>query len=193
MVAVRSIPFLTIGKDLCVTGSALLFQGCDLLSRAIECFSEFSHCAPIIRLEDFGVQEGLVLFEALKHGITPNCLIERCTAYEGYIYLFVPEGLTFDAKQGFYRYLLRKHMDGTPFDFPALLENAIVHVKEDDTALFCSEAYDAALQAGGLSRSAYSDVSLAPRPGDIPKWWRGTVFRLLPPFSHIEPIKAQAI
>lgn len=183
MIAAPIIPYLSGGREKCITGACLLFRGCDLLSRAIECFSEFSHCAPIVRMDEYlGSPDRVALIEALEHGLTPTLVSNRCSNYNGDVYLFIPDGLTPEIQDKFRQHMFMECLKGTPYNYEELIENIVHRTTENPAAQICSEAEDLGLQFAGLERIPEYKSNLTPRPGDIPVWWKGSLYRLLPPF-----------
>jgi len=179
----KIIPYLNGGRNLCITGCAILVRGNDLLSKAIECFSVFSHCAPIVRMDEYlGTPDRVTLIEALEHGLTLTLLSERFQGYSGQVFLFIPVGLKPEIQAKLRSEMLVQLAQGTPYDYKALFANALGHTKENAAQQFCSEAYGLALEGVGIQRKPEFQSDLAPRPGDVATWWDGELIELVGPF-----------
>jgi hypothetical protein len=183
---VISTPYLQGGRELCQTGCALLLRGQgNVLSDAIEFWSSFSHCAPIVRFDDvLGRDDTPSLIEALAGGPTPGYVGEAYNAYEGEVYLFVPDGLTPEVQRRFRVAAFNRCLKRIKYDLAGLVENAVTHTEEKggDAPEFCSVYYDLDLKDSGLVRLPSHQDKVAPRPGDIPVWWGGQLYKLLQPF-----------
>ncbi len=188
MKELESIPYLDGGRELCVTGSCLLTAADTALGRAIRFFQGgeafCSHAAPVVRFpEEFVGRDRVTLIEALEHGLTPTYLSRYFKNFAGRLFLFTPAGLTPESQARFSAWLVDRMCAETPYDYVGLLRQTRGRVTEDNTALFCSEAYGMALEAAGLPRLPEAPAGLAPQPNDIPVWWLGRVVEMVGPFG----------
>lgn len=185
--AIEKIPYLQGGRALCVTGCCFLTAANGVLGRAIRlCEGEnayVSHAACVVRLPAEMMDEDRVsLIEALEHGLTPTYASERFQGFDGHVYLFTPAGLT-DEKQHKFRYwLIDKMFRQTPYDYSSLFKNAVCHVDEESSMLFCSEAWGMAATYSGIERIDAFKGPKAPQPPDIVTWWPGRVVEVTGPF-----------
>lgn len=184
----EQIPYLAGGRELCVTGCALLTASADLLGKTIrwceggEAFC--SHAAGVVRFPaSLVARERVTLIESLTHGPVLTYLSRYFEDFKGRLFLFLPAGLTPEIQQGFAAWLLDKALLQTPYDWLGLGRQIVRHVAQDATALFCSEAVGMAWEAAGLPRRPAAPVGLAPQPKDLPVWWPGRVVELVGPFA----------
>jgi hypothetical protein len=179
-------PYLQGGRELCVTGCAVLFRGNDLLDEAIEHWGGLSHCACVVR-QDECMDDGRVpLIEALGGGLTPTFLEDDAQGYDGHVYLFTPAGLTPAIQHKFRSWLLIKTHERTPYGYGGLFGNMVGHVQENAKEPFCSEAWGLAIEQAPIPRLPQYQNNLAPRPGDVPVWWpsKGPMVELIGPFKE---------
>jgi hypothetical protein len=176
------IPYLQGGRERCLPGCALLFQGVSLLEEAIENWGGLSHCACIVGPDiRIGSTEPTTI-EALAGGLTPRLVATDCQG-PGRFFLFTPDDLTPAKQQAFVSWLVNRMLLGTPYAYNQLLENAAGHVQESIGQEFCSEAWGLAAEHAGILRLPQNQSTLAPRPGDVPVWWPGSMIELVGPFK----------
>jgi hypothetical protein len=183
------IPYLEGGRELCVTGCAVLWRGKDLLSEAIELceHGDFSHASAVVRMDEYlGTPDRVTLIEALEHGPTPTLLSNRARDYDGEIYLFTPDGLTAEIQAKFRKFAFEASLKQEPYDFEGLLKQIAGHVHPNPKAVFCSDFWGRDAVSSGLPRKPeFRDNGWAPQPPDIPVWWPGKpVIKLVGPFKE---------
>ena len=175
-------PYLRGGRELCVTGCAILWRGRSLLDRAIELVTAFSHCSLIVRMDEYlGSQDRVATLEALPGGLVPALFSKRAHSFAGEIWLFTPDGLTPAKRTGIRSFALRECLTGKGYDYLGFMAAILGHPRKRRGRYFCSEFYAASLDVSGVRRKA-SSPHLAPRPGDIPEWWQGELRKLTGPF-----------
>jgi len=204
------------GRELCVTGCAILWRGRSLLDRAVELFTPFSHSSLVVRMDEYlGTKDRVTCIEALPGGLQPTLFSERARGFTGEIALFVPDGLTPERQSAIRAFALTECLKGKGYDYLGFLANILGRPREHRSSYFCSEFYGMALDKNGIARKGCQAAScsslssdearaiqalpgsrecgrgadkimyrnkLAPRPGDIPDWWPGSLYRLTGPF-----------
>jgi hypothetical protein len=185
------VPYLSGGRELCVTGACLLTASSGLLGSAIRLFEKgeafCSHAAGVVRFpESLVSRERVTLIESLEHGPTPTYLSRYFSGFDGRLFLFTPEGLTPEIQTGFSAWLLDKVLSETPYGYGDIGHQVVGRVKQDAAELFCSEAVGMAWEENGLPRLPSAPAGLAPQPPDITVWWAGTLVELVGPFRQAE-------
>ena len=184
---VECMPYLEGGRELCQTGCAILWRGDCLLSETIELFSQFSHCSLVVRMDEYlGTTDRVTTIEALASGLRLTLLSKQAQDYDGEVYLFIPEGLTPTTQERFRAWAVEHCAEEEPYNMSGLFTNAIHRTEENAKQVFCSEAYGQCLEASGVQRKPEFNNGLAPRPGDVPVWWKGRLVKLLQPFAQEE-------
>lgn len=189
--SIPSIPYLSGGRERCVTGSCILTAASDLLGRSIRMFEGHdawcSHAAGVVRFpETLVARERVTLIESLEHGPTPTYLSHYFSGFVGRLFLFTPAGLTETVQTAFSAWLFEQVCNQVAYDYAALGKQIFGHVHEDGKALFCSELVGMGWEAAGLSRLPSAPKGVAPQPSDIASWWDGEVIELVGPFAEEE-------
>ena len=185
MIDVIQTPYLQDGRSWITTGTIILWQGNDLLSRAIRCFSTFSHASLVVRNLDPLNAERVDIIEALATGLEMRHLSERAQGYDGRVFAFRALGLEADdfSQERIKSFALDECGNGIPYDYAGLFANALGRVSERMNRMFCSEFAAKALEQAGVPRlPAYRNDDAA-RPGDIPVWFDGGLIELTGPFK----------
>ena len=158
------------------TGTIILWQGDDLLGRAIRCFSRFSHASLVVRSLDPQHAERVDIIEALPTGLELRHLSQRMQGYRGRVFAFRAFGLEDDVVQARVKsFALDQCALAVPYDYAGLFANILGRVSEDAHRFFCSEFAAKALEQAGIARRAAWGSGKAARPGDIPQWFAGTL------------------
>lgn len=159
------------------TGTIILWQGDDLLSRAIRCFSMFSHASLVVRDLDPEQTERVDIIEALATGLEMRHLSERIKGYDGRVFAFQVHGMDFykDVQARIKSFALDECGKGVPYDYAGLFANILGHVSERMNRMFCSEFAAKALEQAGIPRLPGYQNGKAARPGDIPVWFYGAL------------------
>ena len=157
------------------TGTIILWQGDDLLSRAIRCFSQFSHASLVMRDLDPENTGRVEIIEALATGLELRHLSARIQGYSGRVFAFRPLGLTAEVRARVKSFALGECGRGVPYDYAGLLANILGRVSENAHRYFCSEFAARALERAGVSRLPAYRNGEAARPGDIPVWFSGAL------------------
>ena len=164
--------------DKAATGSCILWRNSALISELIEKWTDYTHASLVVRLDNYSVFRGKVfLIEAYEHGLEFNALkFELENKDSERVDLFVPEGLTPFNQLTILKsaFLLLAHDKG--YDFQGLFESAIHHPLRDPRRFFCSEFVDYVWIINNLKRKVENEY--AAWPGDIPKWWEGTLYNI---------------
>jgi hypothetical protein len=157
------------------TGTVILWQGNDLLGRAIRLFTEFSHASLVVRELDPLSIERVDVIEALATGLEMRHLSERMAGYNGRVFAFRPLDLTADIQARVKSFALDECGKGVRYDYAGLFANALGRVSEGANRYFCSEFAARALEQGGIARLKAHRNGEAARPGDIPVWFDGVL------------------
>lgn len=157
------------------TGTVILWQGDDLLGRAIRLFTRFSHASLVVRELDPLNAERVDVIEALATGLEMRHLSDRIAGFHGRVFAFQPLGLTPDAQARVKSFALTECGKGVRYDYAGLVANALGRVNEGARRYFCSEFAARALEQGGIARIPAYRNGRAARPGDIPAWFAGAL------------------
>jgi hypothetical protein len=186
------IPLITYNeaRRICKTGDQWLIKGAGLFSWLIQLVSVFSHAALVLRISRYqGLAERVLLAEAVGRGVVASLMSKRTgevISAGGEVFLFCPN---IDDK---YRDLIMETAlintaEGLKYDYSALLANIIGRVSLDAKKYICSEfSYMKLKEAGALNHGNLTregvlalKAKVAPRPGDIPNWIRGTMYQVV--------------
>ncbi len=155
------------------SGDCLLFKGRSLISRIIRIWSEFSHAAVVLRL-NLGDTERIYMVEAVLPEVELRDVTKKLQGYEGEVYLFKPYGVTQEMNNCLNCWGLDVVACGIHYDLPSLFANLFGRVSSDAQLYFCSElVWDIWSRCGVVRKT-----ERAPRPGDIPKWINGDLFKI---------------
>jgi hypothetical protein len=157
------------------TGTVILWQGDDLLGRAIRLFTEFSHASLVVRELDPLSAERVDVIEALATGLEMRHLSDRIAGFRGRVFAFRPLDLTSDAQARVKSFALDECGKGVRYDYAGLFANALGRVSQSANRYFCSEFAAGALEQGGIARVKAYRNGKAARPGDIPMWFDGVL------------------
>jgi hypothetical protein len=148
------------------TGHVVLWQGDSLLSRAIRCFSEYSHASLVVRLFDHDDRRQRVfLVEALETGLELRHLSKRLAGYSGRARVWMPPVRPFQ-QTACRQFAVDRCADGIRYDYGGLFANILGRVSRDASRYICSEfVWDALVHTGVVH-----GTDRAPRPGDIIPW-----------------------
>lgn len=152
------------------TGDCLLFKGSSIISKLIMRFTEYSHAAIIVKL-----QNSLYIVEATL----PECELRdpfKAIADAKETYLFKPKWITETNRKCITKMALDTVATGTKYDVKSLFKNIIARTSIDAKAYFCSElVWDIWVNCG----VAPLWILTAPRPGDIPRRVEGHLFKIV--------------
>jgi len=157
------------------TGDAILWQGDYLISRAIRCFSKYSHVSMVLRLgnEYEMLRDRVFLVEALEGGLELRSLSQRLNEYQGKAFWFETP-LSKRQQRAAGAYSLHMVSKGIKYDYSSLFANLLGRVSSDARKYFCSEFYHDVMKHVG--HAEYQEK--APRPGDIPEWIQGVTYQI---------------
>lgn len=157
------------------TGTVILWQGNDLLGRAIRMFSQFSHASLIVRDLDPENCDRVFLVEALATGLELRLLSERIQGYNGRVFAFQAQGIIPETQARIKSFALKECGRGVPYNYEGLFANILGYVSEGCHKFFCSEFAAMALEQAGIARHPAYRNGEAARPGDIPVWFGGSL------------------
>lgn len=169
------------------TGDAILWRSHGWMPSLIRLWSDYTHSSLVVRLDEYeGLHDRVFLVEALPRGLTLTLLSKRLAETEGGAWLFQPEGLGEPQIDKLRVSALVNVALQVRYDFKGLLENMLGRVSMDARRYFCSEhVWHEWNQAGVLTPAVLTDIGArqhaegkAPRPGDIPRWIRGSLMDL---------------
>jgi hypothetical protein len=168
MAGTTSIPVLSYEalRSRLRTGHVILWQGDSLLSRAIRCFSEYSHASLVVRLFDRDDRRQRVyLVEALETGLELRHLSKRLAGYSGRARVWMPPVRPFQQSVA-RQFAVDRCADAIRYDYGGLIANILCRVSRDASHYICSEfVWDDLIHAGVVRAT-----DRAPRPGDIIPW-----------------------
>ena len=188
------MPYLSGGREQCVTGSCVLTASEDFIGKAIRFFEGndawCSHAAAVVRQPDDTGRDrvNVSLIESLEHGPTKTYLSYYFSEFKGRIFLFTPRGLTPQIKTDFANFLEGLVMQHVKYDYAGLLENVVGHVPEVPVGkqiqdCICSAMVGYGWERNGLPRKPFVPQGVVPQPPDLPSWWPvQSIFELVGPF-----------
>ena len=144
------------------------WQSLTALGGAIRFFTrkKVNHSSIIIRpVEYAGLQDRRFLIEALSGGLVPRLLSARLKAFKGRVWWHAlkPSKVKQKQRNRMAMWAILETVKGTRYDYGSLFGNMFSRVNVDASRWFCSEAYTAMLQVGGL----YKKGGKALRPGEF--------------------------
>lgn len=167
------------------TGDCVLWQSRGVVPWIIQRWTDYSHAALIIRLDEYcGLKDRVFLVEAVSRGLTLTLLSERLPRPgRGRAFLFQPETLHEYSQNAIRADALTATAQGIGYDFKGLFANLFGRVSLNARRYFCSELVWAkwhkagVFRYGNLTEAGQSglDRNRAPRPGDLVAWVRGDV------------------
>jgi len=167
-------------KERMQTGCCILWQGNDLLSKAIRIFSTYSHASLVIRISEYaGIKNEVFLVEALATGLELRGLWERIQNYNGRVFIFTPAWITIDRQDKIGAFGLTECAKAVPYSYGGLLANILGRVSQHARRWFCSQFVWAAYL--DCAETCLKPTDKAPRPGDIPNWTCGNVDEIIVP------------
>jgi hypothetical protein len=179
-------------RDRIRTGDCVLWRTRGLVPSMIRLWSEYTHASLVVRLDEYeGLRHRVFLVEALRRGLTLTLLSHRLSGTRGGAWLFQPDGLGDDQIAWLRASALVNAARQVRYDFKGLLANVLGRVSVDARRYFCSEhVWHEWDQAGLLMPDVLTETGFrqhergkAPRPGDIPRWIRGTLLDLRKPVT----------
>lgn len=144
------------------------WQSATALGRAIRLFTRkpVNHSSIIVRPREYaGLRDRRFLIEALGGGLVPRLLSTRLEEFKGVVwwYPFKPGAVSDAKREDMCQWAILEAVKGTRYDYGSLFGNMFARVNVDASRWFCSEAYTAMLQYGGL----YPEDGKALRPGEF--------------------------
>lgn len=175
-------------RDQFETGDCVLTKGTGLVSRIIRLFTEYSHAYTVIGLGEYKeLHDRVFLLEAQITGVRLVLLSDVLRDHPGQIDLFKPKYLTKAQRKVVAVEALCLAAGQIRYDFGSLFRNLLGRTSLTIKRYFCSElVWDLWARAGvvkvdspslTLVGADYLLKGKAPRPGDIPKWVCGELFR----------------
>ena len=186
---IEKISYLEGGRQLCVTGTAILTASNEFLGKSIRFFEGndawCNHAAAVVRFpQEFVCEDRVTLIESLEHGPTPTYLSHYFDDFDGKLFLIIPNGLTEYIKYKFSIWCMDKVFSQIKYDYASIGKQIFGHVKEDGEELFCSEFLGMAWEHSGIERLDTAPKGLAPQPSDITTWYPiQKIYELVGPFK----------
>jgi hypothetical protein len=154
-------------RDAIQTGDLIEFRSDSLIGRAIRAVTrrEVNHTALVIRPDDlFGIEDRVVLLEALEGGVAPNYLSQRLDRHRGQAYwlpvrIAGPETRRRIGRIAVDTFLFRKPR----YDYRSLFFQLAFRVSLDAGRYFCSEWCQWVLTQADVLE--YRDTAM--RPGEF--------------------------
>ncbi len=170
-------------RPLLRSGDCVLWRSRGLVPWIIQRFTEYSHAALVVRLDEYeGLRDRVFLVEAVGSGVELRLLSERLPRDgRGRAYVFQPQTLRGYSQDWIRAEALTLAARGVGYDFKGLFGNLLGRVSTDAQRYFCSELVwnkwhkAGVLRANNLRPEGVEALrrGKAPRPGDIPDWMRG--------------------
>lgn len=138
------------------------------LGGAIRLFTgrKVNHSSILVRPQEYaGLKDRRFLIEALSGGLVPRLLSARLAEFKGQVWWHAlkPSAVTQKQRNRMVVWAIMETVKGTRYDYGSLFGNMFSRVNVDASRWFCSEAYTAMLQTGGL----YKKDGKALRPGEF--------------------------
>ena len=157
------------------SGDIILWKGNGFISRLIRLFTPYSHASLVVKLDRYkGLRDRVFLIEALATGLEPRLLSKRLKNYDGEAYLLQPLDLNPEISEKITILALEKCAEHITYDFKSLIKNILGRVSLSARQFFCSEWVWWVRVQVGLA----DGTTKAPRPGDLPKWIPGKMYKL---------------
>jgi hypothetical protein len=154
-----------LSRDQMQTGDCLLYSGRSLIGKLIEFFtrSKFNHARLVLRIDqNAGLDHQVWTLEALADGITLGLLSRVLETYSGHAWWYPLKDEYDSLRNRMGEWALSKV--GTPYNYEALISNALTHVAYNPDYLRRSEFNQGAWEEVGIVKSAKTL-----RPNEIPK------------------------
>jgi hypothetical protein len=124
-----------------------------------------NHSSIVLRMNREGLEDRRFLLEALEGGMELRLLSTRLEKYKGLVwwYALKPSLVTKKQRNRMINWAIVQTGHGKGYDYGGLIRNVFGRVSVDAKNWFCSEAYTAMLQRGGM----YPKDGKALRPGEF--------------------------
>lgn len=151
-------------RPLMRTGDILQWRSASVLGWLIRKFSKaaVNHTSLIITLDVYDADR-LFTTEALGDGIELNIVSTRLEKYQGEVWW-----MPLKSEYQMHRHLIGQEALrtlGTPYDYGALISQAVTRVKANPKKQFCSEHAFIMSKLAGIPK--LQKIDIAPRPGDM--------------------------
>jgi hypothetical protein len=163
-------------RPLLITGAIVLWKSPGIIPWLIRQWSEYSHASLIVRLDDYvELKDRVWLVEALAQGISLGILSKELEGYKGEAFVLIPE-LNIHQQSIIRQFALNECGERVDYDFFGLFANVFGRISFDVRKYICSEfCYQAMVECGQCPV-----MNQAPRPGDLPIWVGGTLYKIKP-------------